>query len=293
MTAEHERTDKRSRIVFGTLDLPDGEIAYRLLDRFHDAGGRALDLANVYRGGESQVVVGEWLRRRGGDDGVVVYAKGCHPPNCRPELVAPEVEKVRSAVGVDRLDVFLLHRDDTAFPVAAWADALLAEVDAGHIGAFGVSNWTLERARELAGHLEDNGADGLVAFSNNFSLAEMLSPPWPDCLAVAPGEIPALAELGLRLLAWSSVARGYFAGRESPDWSSPANDARRARAAGLAGRLGATPTAVALAYVLHQPDHVLPVVGTRSEEHLEEALVAASLDLSPAELGWLEHGAGL
>ena len=291
MSSGHERSSRLSRIVFGTLDLPD-DAAPRLLDRFHEAGGRALDLANVYREGESQLAVGRWLRGRGGADGLVIYAKGCHPPNCRPDLVRPEVEKVLGALGVDRIDVFLLHRDDTALPVAAWADALLAEVDAGRIGAFGVSNWTLGRTRELAGRLEREGTGGLVAFSNNFSLAEMLSPPWPDCLATTREELPALASLGLPLLAWSSVARGYFAGRDDPDWSSPANEARRARARELAARLGTTPTAVALAYVLNQPEHVLPVVGTRSVEHLDEALAAASLELSPGELEWLERGTG-
>ena len=137
------------RLVFGTLDLPDTELAPRILDRFYAAGGRALDVANVYRDGESAEAVGRWLRARHWPDGVVVYAKGCHPPYCRPELVPSELDKARGLLGVDRIDVFILHRDDPSFPAAAFADALLEQVAADKIGGFGVSNWTVPRLREL------------------------------------------------------------------------------------------------------------------------------------------------
>ena len=67
-------------------------------------------------------------------------------------------------------------------PVSAFADALLEQVGAGRIGGFGVSNWTIPRFRELQAYLDRIGEDGLVAFSNHFSLAEMVEAPWPGCL---------------------------------------------------------------------------------------------------------------
>jgi aryl-alcohol dehydrogenase-like predicted oxidoreductase len=285
-------TGKRDRIVFGTFGLPDGALATSLLDRYHERGGRALDLAIVYRDGEAQRTAGKWLQARGVADEMVIYAKGCHPPFCSPELVRSEVDKIRDAVGLDRIDVFVLHRDDPALPVAAFAEALLDEVTAGRIGAFGVSNWTVTRARELKDELGRDGSDHLVAFSNHFSLAEMVSEPWPGCLAVTRDELAELGELGLEMLAWSSLATGYFAGREPPNWASPANEARRARARELAEQRGTTATAIALAYVLHQPEHVLPVVGTTSLSHLDEALSAADIELSAGELAWLEGAPG-
>jgi aryl-alcohol dehydrogenase-like predicted oxidoreductase len=191
---------------------------------------------------------------------------------------------------VDRIDVFILHRDDGAYPVSAWADALLAEVDAGRIGAFGVSNWTIERTRELRAHLDAAGADHLRAFSNHFSLARMISPPWPGCLALSTDELRAIGDLDVSMLAWSSLATGYFAGRDTPHWDDADNRARRDRAASLADRRGTSATAVALAYVLHQPGRVLPVVGTRSEAHLDEALGAEAIRLEPDEVAWLERG---
>lgn len=278
------------RLVFGTLDLPDAGAAARLLDRYVEAGGRALDVANVYQDGAASRTVGRWLAN-GPAERPALYAKGCHPPNCRPDLVAAEVEAARTLLGVDHIEVFILHRDDLAYPVAAWAEALLAEVDAKRIGAFGVSNWTVERARELAAHLDGIGAGGLRAFSNHFSLARMVSAPWPGCLALSADDLRVLGALDVEVLAWSSLATGWFAGRDTPHWDSAANRGRRDRAAELADRLDTTAPVIALAYVLHQPDHVRPVVGTRSEAHLDEALGAAAIDLSADELAWLENGA--
>ncbi len=275
----------RSRLVFGTLDLPD--VADRVLDRFLAGGGRALDVANVYRDGESARAVGRWLPER---DDVVLYAKGCHPPACRPELVRSEVARACRLLGRERVDVFILHRDDLAYPVARWAEALAGEVDAGRIGGFGVSNWTSARLRELKACVAANGTDHLVALSNHFSLAAMQSPPWPGCLAVSRDDLPVLAELDVALLAWSSLATGFFAGRDTPHWDTPANRARRDRARELAGRVDATAPAVALAYVLNQPANVMALVGTRSERHVEEALAAAAIELTPAQLAWLETG---
>jgi aryl-alcohol dehydrogenase-like predicted oxidoreductase len=279
------------RLVFGTLDLPDTSLAPRTLDRFYAAGGRALDVANVYRDGESAQAVGRWLRARHSPDGVIVYAKGCHPPYCRPELVSSELDKALRLLGVDRIDVFILHRDDPSLPVAAFADALLEQVAAEKISGFGVSNWTVPRLRELQKHLDQVGEDGLVAFSNHFSLAEMVAEPWPGCLAVDKEELLALADTDLLILAWSSLATGFFAGRDPASWDSPENRERRDRATKLAEELGTSAAAVALAYVLHQPDYVLPVVGTRSEAHLDEALSASEIELDAAQLDWLESGA--
>jgi aryl-alcohol dehydrogenase-like predicted oxidoreductase len=278
---------RRERVVLGTVDLPDTAVAPRVLDRFHAGGGRALDVANVYRDGESARAVGRWLPGR---DDVVLYAKGCHPPACRPELVGSEVERACRLLGREYVDVFILHRDDPAYPVARWAEALAGAVDAGRIGAFGVSNWTLARLRELKACVAADGTDRLVALSNHFSLAEMRSPPWPDCLAVTRQDLDGIDELGVALLAWSSLATGFFAGRDTPHWDTPANRARRDRARELAGRVDATAPAVALAYVLNQPANVMALVGTRSERHVEEALAAAAIELTPAQLAWLETG---
>jgi aryl-alcohol dehydrogenase-like predicted oxidoreductase len=280
--------DRRDRLVLGSADLRDDSATGPLLDRFYEAGGRSLDVANVYADGESARAVGAWLASRDVRDDIVLYAKGCHPPYCSPSLVADEVDKALTDLDVDRLDVFSLHRDDLDVPIEAFAEALVEQVERGKLAGFGVSNWTMPRFRALAGCLNGD-RDRLVAFSNHFSLGEMVTPTWPGCLAMTKADMSELAE-GVQALAWASLASGYFAGREAPSWHSPANDARRLRAGELAEALGASPAAVALSYVLHQPPHVVALVGTRSQVHLEEALSARAIRLTPDQLSWLEDG---
>jgi len=181
--------------------------------------------------------VGAWLASRSVRDEVVLYAKGCHPPHCSPSLVAAEVDKALADLGVDQLDVFTLHRDDTGVPVELFAEALVEQVEKGKVAGFGVSNWTMLRFRALAGCL-GGARDRLVAFSNHFSLGEMVTPTWPGCLAMTKEDLDELAGAGVEALAWASLASGYFAGREVPSWDSPANDARRGRARELAEELG-------------------------------------------------------
>jgi aryl-alcohol dehydrogenase-like predicted oxidoreductase len=282
---------RRSRLVLGSADLRDDSVTQRLLDQFYDAGGRSLDTANVYADGESGRAIGTWLGARGGGRSVTLYAKGCHPPYCRPELVSREVEIARSSLGVDRIDVFLLHRDDPGVSVESFADALLEQVAAQNIAAFGVSNWTAARFDELRSYLARIGDGHLAAYSNHFSLGEMVTPTWPGCLGATKAEAVSIAGSGVRFLAWASLAMGYFAWREAPSWESAENEARRRRAVELAGALRTTPNAIALSYVLHQPDHVYAVVGTRSSAHLAEALSACDLDLTTGDLVALESGA--
>ena len=134
------------------------------------------------------------------------------------------------------------------------------------------------------------GADAsrVTAFSNQFALAEMVTPTWPGCLSMTAEEIVSLERDGVSALAWASLAEGYFAGRDRPSWTSERNQEKRTRARELAQERGTTATAIALAYVLHQPSHVLALVGTRSAAHLDELIEATMLQLTAADLAWLE-----
>jgi aryl-alcohol dehydrogenase-like predicted oxidoreductase len=282
-------TDRRSRLLFGSADLRDDDVTPTLLDRYHAAGGRKLDLANVYGDGESETAIGRWLAGRRLRGELELHVKGCHPPYCDPSHVQGEVERARRLLGVDALDSFTLHRDDLEIPVESFAEALLAQVERGAIASFGVSNWTYARFEELRAALGID-AGRLAIFSNHYSLADMLIPTWPGTLAMSQDELAALDAEGVVAIAWAALAAGFFAGREAPSWEGDDNRARRQRAQELAGRLGASTPTVALAYVLSQGPRVWAAVGTRSLKHLDELLVAPELELSPEDLGWLRHG---
>jgi aryl-alcohol dehydrogenase-like predicted oxidoreductase len=280
-------TDTRSRLLLGSADLRDDDVTPTLLDRFYEAGGRKLDLANVYGDGESQRAIGKWLAARGLRDALELHVKGCHPPYCDPTHVAGEVERSRTQLGVDTLDSFTLHRDDLEVPVDAFAETLLEQVERGTISSFGVSNWTFARFQELRAALGVDAAT-LAIFSNHFSLAEMVSPTWPGTLAMSEDELAVLERSSVTAIAWAALAAGFFAGRDVPSWAGEDNLGRRQRAQELAGRLGVSTPSVALAYVLAQGPRVWAAVGTRSLSHLDQLLAAP--ELSPGDLGWLRDG---
>jgi aryl-alcohol dehydrogenase-like predicted oxidoreductase len=203
--------------------------------------------------------------------------------------VGAEVDRARADLGLDTLDVFILHRDDPAVPAAAFAEALMHEVRRGSVQRVGVSNWTMSRFEALRAALGGD-ARHLTVFSNHFSLVEMITPTFPGCLAMSKADIAILDEGDVTALAWATLAGGYLARHDAASWASDENAARRRRAEELAARRGRAPLEVGLAYVLHQRPNVLAAVGTRSPAHLEQLLRATTLDLSVGELAWLESG---
>jgi 1-deoxyxylulose-5-phosphate synthase len=72
------------RVVFGTATAGDEDLTGALLHQFYEAGGRSIDLANVYGDGDTERAVGAWLRTRRRRDDMLLFAKGCHPPVCEP-----------------------------------------------------------------------------------------------------------------------------------------------------------------------------------------------------------------
>src|SRR5262249_44465288 len=152
---------------------------------------------------------------------------------------------------------------------------------------FGVSNWTLTRFHQLRTALSAD-ASNLTVFSNHFSLAKMVIPTWPGCLAMSHEDMLEIARTGTTPLAWAALAGGYFAGRDAPSWCDEANDRRRQRASSLARQHGVSAPAMALGYLLSQGEQLHAAIGTTSPEHLDELLAATSLRLSPDELAWLE-----
>jgi len=275
------------RIVLGSAELPAADEPLLLLSEFVDSGGTRLDLANVYADGESSRLVGRWLARRA--TAPSLYVKGCHPPHCAPDLVRSEVDQARADLGVECLDRFILHRDDPLVSSAAWAESLQAEIERGAVASVGVSNWTLARFAELRVSFGED-ADRVTVFSNHFSLAEMVVPTWPGTLSMTTAEAQRLSSKGVEVLAWASLAAGFFVGDDSESWDSDSNRLRRERAEEFAARRGVSVPAVALAYVLAQPAGMLAAVGTKSVPHLHDLLSAASIELEPGDLLWLEFG---
>ena len=152
---------------------------------------------------------------------------------------------------------------------------------------------------EAIAYAERTGKQKPGALSNNFALAEMQDVIWPGCVSSSDDQWKAwFRERQIPNFAWSSQGRGFFtdrAGRDKHDneelvrvWYNNKNFERRDRAVQLAGELGKSPIHVALAYVLHQPFPVVPLIGPRTLLELDHSMAAFDIQLSPEQVRWLE-----
>jgi aryl-alcohol dehydrogenase-like predicted oxidoreductase len=280
-----------SLLVLGTALYQHAplDVSLELLDAWAGLGGNVIDTARQY--GNAEAIVGRWLRERSPEN-VVVVTKGGHydERTGRQRVTADDLgadfATSRRELGLDSIDLYLLHRDD---PTRA-AAAILEDVEPlrGQIRALGASNWTTERLEEAE--------SGFACSSPGLSLAVPNEPPWPGVVTIHDDAALAwYTRTQLPVFAWSSVAAGFFAGASSDEiarvYVSDANLERRRRAGELAAERGATPSQVALAWVLHRPFPVHAIIGPHSVGELRESVGALELELSADELAWLDLSA--
>ncbi len=288
-----------SRLIMGVDNQPNLVHASVVFDDFVERGGNAFDTAHVYGTGRLEALLGQWITDRGVRDEIVVIGKGAHPPHDNPESIGRQLAESLERLRTDHVDIYFLHRDNPAIPVGEFVDALDELHRAGRIGVYGGSNWTPARFAEANAYAEREGRQPFSALSDHFSLAQAYDLPWAGCEHVSdPASREWLTERQVPLFAWSSQARGFFTGRADPAdrsdaelvrcFYSDANFERLRRVRELAVRLGVPPTAVALAYVLHQPFPTFPLIGPRTLEETRSSLVALDVELSPEQVAWLD-----
>ena len=289
-----------------------GAEADRLVAAFLEAGGTFFDTAHCYAFwvpgglGASERELAACLRRLGVIEQVVIATKGGHPDGgpgyprpdryLSPEVIAADVDDSLARLGADRIDLYYLHRDDVRVPVGEVVDALYGEVRRGRICCLGASNWSVERIAAANAYAARRERQGFAISQVQWSLAE---PNWqvgpdPTMRFVTREDARRYASARLPVAAYSATAGGYFSDpeRSGGPFDSPASRSRRARAVELAGRLGCTPTQVALAYLLHQEALVIPIFSTASLAHLSEAVASVDVSLTPEQVSWLREGDG-
>jgi predicted dehydrogenase/aryl-alcohol dehydrogenase-like predicted oxidoreductase len=287
-----------SRLFMGVDNQPTIAHASVMFDHFVEHGGNAFDTAYVYRGGQAEPLLGQWVRNRGVREEVVILDKGAHTPNCNPEALTRQLRESLDRLQMDYLDIYLMHRDNPAVPVSEFVDVLNEHKNAGRITVFGGSNWTAERLQAANDYARKKGLHGFSAVSNNFSLARMIDAVWPGCLSASTPEFRAwLTKTQLPVISWSSQARGFFTDRSGPGttsdaelvrcWYSEDNFRRKARAEELARRKGVLPINIALAYVLNQPFPTFAIIGPRVLAETRTSLPALTVKLTPEEVRWL------
>jgi aryl-alcohol dehydrogenase-like predicted oxidoreductase len=189
----------------------------------------------------------------------------------------------------------MLHRDDASVPVGVILEELNAHRRAGRILSFGASNWSIARLDEAAVYARGHGLEPFTSSSIQLSLAAWTESPWPECEDGRGPEAEAwYRRTGMPLFAWSAQAGGFFSGTAGPKvarvFDTAENRDRLQRATELGAKLGATATQVALAWVLKQPFPTYAVVGPRSVTELRACVEALDLELTEADVRWLDEG---
>ncbi len=279
-----------------------GEDGFRLLDRFVEAGGTMIDTADVYSawvpghvGGESETLLGQWLKQRGRRDDVLIATKvGMLPgeggEKLEPAQIAAAAEASLKRLGTDYIDLYYAHQDDEGTPLADSLGAFDALVKAGKVRALGASNYSADR---LADALNISAREGLTPYTvlqPEYNLVERAS---------FEGPLQELSvQRGLGVLPYFGLALGFLTGKyRSADDSGKSvrgdraikyldDRGRKVLAAldDIAAETGASQGQVALAWLAAQPGVTAPIASATSLEQLEELLGVLTLDLSTAQL---------
>lgn len=286
---------------FGTT--VDEETSFAVLDRFVEAGGTTIDTANCYSfwvpggtGGESETVVGRWLKDRGGRDGLTIASKvGSGPgPDGDAEGLAPDVVRTQlegslRRLGTDHLDLYYSHREDRVTPDEETLAAFHEAVVAGTVRSLGASNhaaWRLAETRALA---EQRGWTPYTAVQQRWSYVR----PRPGTTLPEGGHVHASDDLldyvtthGLTMFAYTTLLWGAYSRPADPlpeHYDHPGTDRRLQALAKASAELGATPVQVVLAWLIGGRPGIVPVIGVSSVAQLDECLAATELHL-PAEI---------
>jgi aryl-alcohol dehydrogenase-like predicted oxidoreductase len=275
------------------------ETELRTLDALLEAGCSAFDLAASYQLGGTERLLGEWMASRRLRDRLFLIGKGGHPyPGLLPNrltagALSADLHASLRRLRIERLDLYLLHRDFPAAPLAPMVRTLGAALREGKILGWGVSNWSVERIEAIRAAARQEGLPPMSASSPHFSLVDWARPPWTGSVSIAgPAGRDARAfhaRTRLPVLAWSPLGAGFLTSNETGGcYGSGANVARRERARTLARERGWTVAQVALAYLFSQPFPVSAVVAASTGAKMRENVAAAAFRLTPAELEALE-----
>ncbi len=274
----------------------DEQESIATIHRAIDLGVTFFDAAEVYGPFHNEELVGR--ARRGRRDGIVIATKfGWKIEEGKVNVVTSRPEKIRAAVdgslrrlGVDTIDLLYQHRVDPEVPIEDVAGTVAELVREGKARWFGLSEageQTIRRAHAV---------HPVAALQSEYSLWER---------NLEERIIPVIRELGIGLVPFSPLGRGFLAGNVKRAEEYPEGDYRRGdprfqgenfdanlRAAGIVREIAtahsATPAQVALAWLLSRGEDMVPIPGTKRRTYLEENVAAVDLSLSPGEVARLD-----
>lgn len=289
--------------VFG--NTADKAASERVLDAFVAVGGNHIDTADSYsawvpgnKGGESETILGEWMKNRGNRQSIVLATKvGAHPEfrGLAPDNIARAAEESLRRLQTDYIDLYYAHYDDDSRPIEEIAAAFDRLVREGKVRYVGISNFQPERSAAWIRFARENGLAEPVALQPEYNLVARRN---------YEQNVAPLAEAeGLGVLPYFGLASGFLTGK----YRSPADLEGRARGRavakylnddglgviraleGIASERNAAIATVALAWLLAKPTVTAPLASATTVEQLAELMAAPRLELTPDEVARLDE----
>ena len=281
----------------------DEAASFAILDRFIDAGGTMIDTADVYsawvpghKGGESEALIGRWLKRDPAKrDKIVIATKVGFSEGLRPDPIERACGDSLERLGVETIDLYYQHKDDDSVPLADSLGAFDALAKTGKIRATGLSNFTAARLVEAVEVTRANGLTPISALQPWYNLVEREK---------FEGELrDAVVAAGLAVFPYYALANGFLTGkyRDRDDLDKSPRGLRniaylegrgqRVLAAmdEVATETGAALASIALAWTMAQPGIAAPIASATSVKQLDELLAALTLELTADQIARLDE----
>jgi len=286
--------------VFGWT--ADRTTSFRLLDAFVDGGGVMIDTADVYSawapghsGGESETIIGDWLRQSGKRNRVLIATKvgmlpGDGGEKLAPARIAAACDASLQRLGIDTIDLYFAHQDDDAVPQDAVLEAFGQLIQAGKVRVIGASNFHAGRLKSALDTARQRGLPHYHVLQPEYNLVSRHK---------FEGELMDLCvEHNISVVPYYGLASGYLTGkyRSAADLGKSIRGGRMqalidgkgpavlAAMDAVAGETGATLAQIALAWLAAQPGVTAPIASATGVEQLNELLGAMTLTLSRDQL---------
>jgi len=294
--------------VFGWT--ADEATSFKLLDAYVAAGGNCIDTADVYsrwvpghQGGESETVIGKWVKQRGNRDKVLIATKagwemGPEQKGLKKAYILQAVEASLQRLQTHTIDLYQSHLDDPGTPVEETLEAYAQLVKQGKVRVIGASNFGADRLAESLKASRQHGWPVYQSLQPHYNLCERAD--YEQKLE------PLCREAGLGVIPYFSLAAGFLTGK----YRSEADLAKSPRGQAVkkylnergfrildaldqvAKQTASTPTAVALAWLLARPSITAPIASATSLAQLDTLIAGTRLQLDAAAVAVLDRASG-
>ena len=288
----------------------DEQQAFKLLDLLLEKGVDTIDTADIYSywaggsGGESETIIGQWMRARGNREQVIIHTKGGAPDapgefahaDLSAAYLTKAVEGSLRRLGPDYIDLYYVHFDDNKTPPEETLGAFQKLIEQGKIRAIGASNYGPERLRQSLAVADENNLPRYACLQTHYNLYERSE-------YETELEELCLSE-GLGVLSYYSLASGFLSGKYRSEADLDKSAARGSSVAqylnprGLrilnaldevADKYGATQAQIALAWIMARPGFTAAIASSTKMEQLNELLQATEIDLDNESIAELNE----